>query len=436
MRKLLTILVGLCVCLGIKAQAPAKNVEAIKNKILDVSFLRSLDSTEAKTYEKDVLPFLNYLIKNKKDLNKIQSKISFGLRGNDNYKHQSRYDFSSGFELTSGYYPHRLSFKAFLSTQFFNGTLQENISDFKVKLNYHFNERDEHMEKGEIEVKDNLSTEGYVYADRYSNQYLGIQQRYEIGSGFIFNWYSSQKVKQKKIDGVVGYTYPKKYFRGLTKEGIEKMKSLYLKPSIAIDMDKSNIKICKKGTCPKPVRLYKGTHAKDSLMLEKEYSRLANSLKKKYSSFRVATQLGVFYEIEKGIAKDSIEQNQVLTEVTRNIETTDFLRWTVRPILEFKTDLFSASLKPALKMPMPWNWNSIVRSENMQNKIDKRLDYLVDVELRMTYSISNKFDINFELRHIYDNAPKRVYLDDLIDIPLLSAESNHTFFNFTLSYKI
>lgn len=435
MKKILITIGFVGFCTIAQTQEMAKNVESIRGKILNPTFLRGLDEREAKVYEKDVLPFLTYLNATKKELNKVKTAISLGFKGNDNYQNSSRYDFTTGFELNTGYYPYKLLFRANLSTQFVNGVLQENISDFKVALNFHLNGGDSQLTKmaKDIElVKDNLLIEGYVQADRYANQYLNIEQRYEVGGGFIFNWYSSTKSKQKKEHGTTVLNYDENYFSGLTEKGKKKLKNLYEKPSIVIDT--SEIKICRKKKCPLPVSPYKGIHIGDSLTLVKEYNKISNAIKKKYSKFKIAGVLGSFYEIEKGKAVDSIVVSNRKKEISRDIETTNFLRWKLGAILEHKTDYFQLQLMPTLKLPMPWDWNSREVSSDFKESV--KTDYLFDLQFRAIYTVSEKFDINFQLNHIYDNAPKRLYLNTVEGIPLLSAKSNHTFFNFTLSYKI
>ncbi len=419
----------------------------------DIGFFQQLDSNtnNAKSYQK-ALAYVKMLNHQEKEIDKLGLNISFGLNGNDN-RNTSSFVFNTKAKITKEFYPYNLDVSASISTQFFNGVLQENISNYHASLDFFIKNEDrfEHTGKNYLLLKNNLTTEGYVYADRYANQFLNIDQRYEVGAGLIFNFYSGSLTKEKrdKQGELYSFDYTENELRGLTQKGKALVKKFYETPAIKIKVKENDslvvndekkeiiIGFCKDKSCS-PVPVNKHIKLEDNNTLKKARRKISNALKKKHSAFRVALLTGLFYEIEKGNASDSVTiKGQKDKEfISRAIPATNFLRWQFRPTFEFKTNQFNFKLKPYFKMPMPWEWNSKVASEEDPTENNKKVDYLIDGQASASYAISNKFNVTLTLRHIYDNAPKRVYVDFKGDQRLLSARNHNTQFNFSLVYKI
>ncbi|MFY7671868.1 hypothetical protein ACOSP6_12345 [Tenacibaculum sp. MEBiC06402] len=420
----------------------------------DISFFKSLDTTQSKGYNK-ALDYVKMLIDSETEIDKLKLKIAFGLSGNDNGT-TSKYVFNSDARLTKDFYPFNLDVQASISTQIFNGVLQENISNYHVGLDFFITRANpiEPVNESLSYLRNDLTIEGYVYADRYANQYLNINQRYEVGGGFIFNFFSGSLTKEKRAGdgGITSFdNYKDSDFVGLTPGGKTKIKAFYNKTAVKLEeksinenptpssKDKKEVKLilCGKADC-KDLPVNDKIKITDNSLLTKARRKISNAFKKRHSSFRLALLTGVFYEIEKGNASDSLSlaNSDAVQFETREIPTTNFLRWQFRPTFEFQNDNFSIKFKHYFKMPMPWEWNSKVESQVDLTKVNEKVDYLIDSQISASYSISKKFNVVLTFRHIYDNAPKRVFIDINGEQELLSARNNNTQFNFTLEYKL
>lgn len=410
------------------------SLEKVYGKIVsDPVFFINKDTATVNNYKK-VMNYVKSLGKIENEMDKLSLKISFNLNGN-NTEDVKSYIFTTQAAITKDFYPYNLDLEASISSQFYNGVLQENISNYHIGLDF-FLKRDKESirnipNKDYNTLKSDLTYEGYVYADRYANQYLAIAQRYEIGGGIIFNFFSATQTEEKitKSGALLDHDYDDDYFKGLTLKGTDELKKLYNASKIKLEKDK--IVFCDKECSSLPK--FKGQTTTDGSVLKKAHRKVSNALKKKYSKFRLALLTGIFYEIEKGNANDSVVVADIMQYKTEEIATTNFLRWQLRPTFEYKTDKFSFKLKSYFKMPMPWNWHSVVIKEDEESK---KFDYLIDGQASLAYVIDKKFSIGLNVRHIYDNAPKRVYSTSIEGNPLISASNNHTFFNFGLTYKI
>lgn len=446
--KIKNIIVLIAVVFSIKTncQNYKRDIDKLKQKLFsNLLFFKNKDSLELIKYSK----FSNYIEKLRtgtKNLNKTSGKIDLSFKGNDNYNTQDRFDFVSSLKLVKGSYPYKIKLNAMISAQFINGTLQENISAFHMGFDFHLKDKKKvkQLYNNLKYVKDNLLWEGYVYADRYSNQYLNIEQKYEIGSGFIINFYSGRKVRESTLSNSnLARKIDKKSLKHLVKEGQEELQKIY---STRVKVDSTYVMLTNEKSAE--IIDYPNFTSNDSITIYNEFSSLSNALRKKYSKTRFALLTGLFYEIEKGNARDSIRLSNGETKLfTEKVPTTNFLRWQIRPTFEYYTGAFELKLKPYFKLPMPWDWISeeVYEPENQSSEIqesNRRFDLLIDLQFSMAYYISQKFSINFQVRHIFDNAPKRTYLDNrnspelLENIVLLTANSNHTFFNFSLGYNL
>lgn len=432
MKKFALVLFIFC---SIQQSYSQKKLESVYDKLIgNLDIFREKDKETITKYQK-VKDYVKAIRDKERETNKLGLNISFGLTGN-NAKNVESYVFNTSANITKDFYPYSLDLKASISTQFFNGVLQENISDYHIGLDFFLVDDTQKISKrykGYDTLKSDLTYEGYVYADRYANQFLNIEQRYEIGGGIIFNFYSGSLTGEKTSKDPTltkKFEYEDSELRGLTPKGKEELKKLFQHEKISIS--KNRIEFCSKESCsPLNGTSYKGQSDEDGKVLKKAHRKLSNALKKKYSSFRLAMLTGVFYEIEKGNASDSVLVNNELTLITKDIETTNFLRWQLRPTLEFKTDKFSFKLKPYLKLPMPWDWYS---DETVGEIESKKVDYLADIQSSIVYQIDPKFSVGFVFRHLYDNAPKREVDESLGE--LISASNDHTYFNFKLAYKL
>jgi len=85
----------------------------------------------------------------------------------------------TNFEIDKGVFPIEADFSASFQTIFQENLVQQRVSDIDVSIDYH-------------PFKKSPVFETYAYANRYADSFLGFDQRFEVGSGFIFNWYTGK----------------------------------------------------------------------------------------------------------------------------------------------------------------------------------------------------------------------------------------------------
>ncbi len=86
---------------------------------------------------------------------------------------REKQDLSTSIDISRGAYPDQIRLRSSIGvTRTETGALSESLSDLHLSYDYHL--RDEHLE-------------AFVFGKRFSDDYLGIDQRYEIGGGVVFN---------------------------------------------------------------------------------------------------------------------------------------------------------------------------------------------------------------------------------------------------------
>lgn len=96
----------------------------------------------------------------------LRADISFGLTG-DEAGDQSLFRLNTGINLARGVFPSEVSVASRLFLQLRNGQLQEDLTTLQITYDYHGSHHIEY----------------FVFAERFSDSFLSIQQRYEVGFG-------------------------------------------------------------------------------------------------------------------------------------------------------------------------------------------------------------------------------------------------------------
>ena len=81
-------------------------------------------------------------------------------------------DIAATANLERGTYPRRVNFNSGAAVQFRDDVLQEEVRGLLLAYEYHFHP--------------NVETYGFV--ERFTNSYMGIDQRYELGAGLKYEW--------------------------------------------------------------------------------------------------------------------------------------------------------------------------------------------------------------------------------------------------------
>ncbi|WP_040250856.1 hypothetical protein [Psychroserpens mesophilus] len=361
--------------------------------------------------KKHFIDYLNFLKKVER-LKKLKGAIEFGFNGSE-VDNSNLYTIVTGMEANFGGYPLEIEAKTNIQTQITNGAFDENLSSLDISMDYHpFND---------------LTHETYVFVMRTKNKFLGIDQRYEIGGGYIFNFYSGNRengvsnslVKQGKdlIDKL--YAYHETYS---TETNGVKLKD-EIKMKLADHLTKNNNDI-------------KRTNF-DAIFNAKEEQQ--KSIIKRYSKHRVALLLGFNYEIEKTQDSLTLFNKELDTTFNKTFEATNLFRFVIAPKYNLQGERFKWTNTIFFKIGLLNLVDDLViPDDTITNQLvtDKRTDYWMDLRTSFEFKISNYLAFVSTLNYVFDNAPKRIYFNGVNGIPTIAeAENSFTGINFKLKYQ-
>lgn len=109
---------------------------------------------------------LAYLRREEDRQRALRADILFGLSG-DEAGEKSLYKLNTGITLARGDFPSELSVVSRLGLQLRDGVLQEDVTSLQITYDYHATSRLQY----------------FAFAERFTDNFLSIQQRYEIGFG-------------------------------------------------------------------------------------------------------------------------------------------------------------------------------------------------------------------------------------------------------------
>ncbi len=355
-----------------------------------------LDKTEKKT----VVGFWNAM-KNLRGYEQKQKELTgkagFGFENNQT-RTDKLFNLNAGIQVGRGIYPGEFTFTTKVDLTVRNGKFQENVSDIFLSYDYF------PLQKNQMWL------ENFVFLNRFKDEFIGIEQRYEVGGGAIFEFWDKKH---------------------LTDDGVGKRKDMMPDTSGKTFLDapwwSSMHGVCKKHDL-------KGPGSGDSLLLQAAHRRTDAALVTQYTRFRMGMLIGIYMESEQGTAADSVQLPAGRMFFTREPLNTIKTRWELRPTIVIRSHKrMEITLKPYFKFPMPWAWNETVRSNN-PDVSDTRFDFHLDVRSEIRFTLTDdqqnkKITIGLEHRVLYDKSPPRVYLNDQLDADgrpvLLSARDTH-----------
>lgn len=389
---------------GIQAQNTDRDFMKAYNRINSVRIL-NLDKSDPVSYKKDSMEIveindlLQFYHKYLTDEHRLNGKAGFSFSGNEN-DINNLFRMGVNGSIDKGAYPYDVDFDLNILTTIQNGVFQENLSDIDVSFDFH-----PYIPK--VDSKDDgLWLENYVFIKRFNNNFLGIQQRYEAGAGFIFNFYSK---------------------KNLTKRGQSNIAQLAKMPSYeGFDGD---LKRCLEGCFTKESVLNISNDEIDAIVHTRERYKRSNF--KKYSKFRLGLLLGLYYELENSVARNIIPLNGIPTLVEEDFAATNRLRWEARPSFVWQPkDNYKLKIYPYFKMPLGQYYSTVTQGD----LVDSRYDYFIDIVSSLSIKIEKNFSISLNYRRLYDNAPKRKYIeqDDRSFILLVGQQTNS---NYSISFN-
>jgi len=265
----------------------------------------------------------------------------------------SKFEFDGGISMDWDIYPGQLDFFTSYGITFGGGTLQESVS--KIDVSY------DHLHPN---VMDGQFLENYVYVNRSSNGYLGVDQRYEIGGGIILNHYIGRMIASGEGQFESSWSHKKNAedMGGMIQEQFP-------------DLSRAKYR-----------------------SLRSEYLEGYNKYRKSNSKLRLGLLAGMYFELE---------QNTVLDSITLDAATS--FRMTLRPTVDIHLNKgWKLKIRPYFKLPVPWDWNNVVVSPNGDK--DVRADYYIDMSVSLFSKLpGGMVGIGFRYGIIYDNAPARTW---------------------------
>ncbi len=334
-------------------------------------------------------------IRNKESaLNKVGGEVGFGFFGNDS-EDENAFTINGGISVSQGIFPQEFEFSTLMNIQVEDGQFKENLSDLRVTYDRF------------LKSKNDFLWEGFAFINRRSDEFLGLNSRYEIGGGIIIAYWRKKLLKRERKD-------------------IKKFDT----SSINLFIHKTDsTKVCYELEDCKGELV--GLDANDVDNFSKAQKRIKNSIIKNKSPFRGGALIGLFYEAESISHSDSLDTNIGKRYYEEEFDATNKLRWEIRPTLDFKLSPYvKIKIRPYFIMPMPWEWTAEV---NGKKKVDYRIDF--PFSLQTNYK---KMNIGFDYIFYYDNTPKSKLLAPLSpdNNPLyLTSNDNRHFYNMRVSYK-
>ena len=280
------------------------------------------------------------------------------------------------FSIQRGSYPGEFELASDLILDYKQGKLSEKVST--VSLSYDYNLK--------------YWLESFVFVQRFSDTYLSIDQRYEVGAGIIFgNWL-------KKAD--------------LRKESEIKLKSEHYPTDTASVKATSWYRIYEKRMKPTYKQDFLAGIASDFSSIESTIEDAVNSQYKQNSWIRPALLLGVLAEIEQPaiLSADSCLHNGEwikfdTTRISKPFDSRTVWRIYMRPTLELRpTKDWRIRVNPYWKVRLPLLNKNLSGSEVEDYRWDIYVTNTVKIPLKGLQR-NKSIDIGMTYRFHYDKNP-------------------------------
>jgi hypothetical protein len=163
MRSQRHILFGLLVVVLAATRAHAQIIANLERQLLPLQegALKGAQDIDAGLWES-----LAFLRAEEERQRAVKGTVTFGLTGDESGP-RSLFKLNTGISLSRGAYPSEISVDSFLGLQLVNGKVQEDVTSLKISYDYHTTS----------------ALEYFTFAERFSDNFLSIQQRYEVGFG-------------------------------------------------------------------------------------------------------------------------------------------------------------------------------------------------------------------------------------------------------------
>ncbi len=381
------------------AQNPPATVQDVADHFLglDTSRLSKPADKKAAVGFWNALKYLRGYEQKQKELT---GKAGFGFENNQT-RTDKLFTLNAGIQIGRGIYPGEFTFSSKVDMTVRNGKFQENVSDIFLSYDYF-----------PLKKSNALWLENFVFLNRFKDEFIGIEQRYEVGGGVIFEFWDKKH---------------------LTEDGKKEMAKMQ-PDTFTKGFLNREWWVCLNDVCEKTN--LKGPDSNDINLLIRVQRRTEASLVTQHTRFRAGMLTGLYMESEQGTVKDSVQLagSTGLSYFERDPLSTIKARWEIRPtfVLRSKKN-FEINFRPYFKFPMPWAWNETIKSADPAVS-SKRFDFHLDARLEAKITLADDFQnkkvsIGIEHRVLFDHSPPRAYLNDQLDADgrpiLISARDTH-----------
>jgi hypothetical protein len=333
----------------------------------------------------------------------IRGNVTFGMTG-DSSGPRSLFKMNTGIALSRGTYPAEFTVDTFLSLQLANGQVQEDVTSLKISYDYHTTKWLQY----------------FAFAERFSDNFLSISQRYEVGFGARLGVSFGRIGDWRETD---------RQFANF-RRNLPGVRAVAAKlPAVA------QLRL-------QPTALF------DEQRFENMLDNFDQMVRDRQERLFLGIAASVFTEVEQAAIDAtstpiSPAAGQAPVRVKTFLDGSHRYRLNVRPTIRFRaTPQVSFRIYPYMKLPIDGP-----RHVTLPNG-ERRLDYRRDVLSDMTWSLRpdetglEGVDFIFTFNHFFDNAPPMLpqrVIDDAAAagrvFDRLIAEEGHRFVSMSLRVR-
>lgn len=315
----------------------------------------------------------------------LKGSLKINLNGDDALS-QNRFQFGSELDMNIGNFPSELKFKYKSGLEFNNNKLFENFSQLFAAFDYHPAFGKENL----------LPMEVFGFAHRGTNNFMGVDLRYEIGGGVTFQYWQRNFVSNTAIENT------------LASDSSAKWTSLNKRQSQQL--------------------------SKEDISSFINHKRIAyKSAIKQNARMRTGILLGIFYEFERIAFSDTISVGSEKQMYTHLFEPTNKIRYEIRPFFLYRIGK-GVSFLAQTYFKMPFSSLQYDQPELGKAPYDIRIETEMGLSAKLQIPDVNNKEVEFKVTYnnYYDGAPNR-FLTDLLDAEgeriVIQARRLHHMFN-------
>lgn len=374
--------------------ALAEDLSSLTKKL--VAALPAMDAAGGGAWTERFRLAAGLLENKKKELSQLDLSLAAGFNG-DQAGDQNLFKLSLDANLAKSVYPSALRFRAGTSVLYRNNVLQEDVTILVMNFDHYF--------------KPWLET--YAFVERFSDTYLSLKQRYEVGGGLKleFNLFDTpvgaDDKKDKALLEVAGVRSLQDYETYLTR----------LETTEAGEVDTGSLRLL--------LEDYKA-----------ERQRILAGLRQKNSLLSVGLALSVFSEMEQAEINTTVLDQGLSEDLKYSPDSRQRFRVVVRPNVVFRP-LGLLTFKGYIYFKLPLGG---------ETRSDGRLDYRRDSQLSAELKLptdpewGKKISFILEFQQHYHNIPFRIPASVIEEYAAAGktlgttvAERTHDIYSFKLS---